>query len=137
MRWVSSLLSIALCCIVSAQGQKAESPALGFNGCYEVVSLSWNPPDETIRLVPPRFELTANKRVLPLPSKTGEIPWGSWTADSDKLKITFGHLGGFRGTLKRSASAEFEGKLKEYCDSRCEWKKRVGKIRIRKITCLN
>jgi hypothetical protein len=54
-----------------------------------------------------------------------------------QIKISFGSLGGFRGTLRPVAAGEFTGKLKEYCDNRCAWKKREGKIRIRKVDCVN
>jgi hypothetical protein len=46
-----------------------------------------------------------------------------------------GFRGGFRGTLKQSQPGEFVGKVKEWCDSRCEWKRQVATIRIQKIDC--
>ena len=127
---------VALCCVPSVEGQQTRSSSLGFDGCYEVTSLSWSPPDDRIKLVPPRLELTSNNDIHPLPYNPGDVRWGSWKAKDNKLKMNFGLLGGFRGTLKRSASGEFAGKLKEYCDYRCEWKTRVGSIRIRKVACV-
>jgi hypothetical protein len=135
MNRLNSFLFVVLWCVMSAHGQQPRSTALRFDGCYEVTSLSWNPPDESIKLIPPRFELTPDNHVRPLPWKTGETAWGSWTASGNKLKISFGFLGGFRGTLKPSSAGRLNGKLKEWCDSRCEWHKRVGIIRIRKIDC--
>src|SRR4051794_30782607 len=44
-------------------------------------------------------------------------------------------LGGFRGTLKQSRTGDFAGKVKEWCDSRCGWKRRVATIRIQKTPC--
>jgi len=135
MSRLNTLLLLAMCGAVCAHGQQRGSTDLPFGGCYEVTSLSWYPPDDSIRLVPPRFELTSDNHVRPLPSKGSEIPWGSWMHKGRKLKVSFGLLGGFRGTLKPSKSGELVGKLKEWCDSRCEWKKRVAQIRIRRTDC--
>jgi len=59
-----------------------------------------------------------------------------WQPRGSRLWISCGTgLGGFRGTLKQSQPGEFVGKVKEWCDSRCEWKRRVATIRIQKIDC--
>jgi hypothetical protein len=135
MNRLNGWLLLVICCIISAHGQQTQSTAIRFEGCYEVTSLSWKPPDESIHLIPPRFELTPDNRILPLPHKTGDIQWGSWTATGNNLKASFGFLGGFRRTLKPSNAGQLSGKLKEWCDHRCSWKKRVGEIRIRRIAC--
>jgi hypothetical protein len=64
-----------------------------------------------------------------------EVLW-SWRPEGkDKLEINLGTgLGGFRGTLKRSGGGLI-GKIKEYCDSRCGYKRRIGSLRLQKINC--
>lgn len=129
-------LVFLLCSVVSAQCQQAHPTSSRFEGCYEVTSLSWHPADERINLIPARFELTHDNRIQPLPSKTEDLQQGSWEPDGSNLRISFGAgWGGFRGSLKPSVADQFSGRLKEWCDSRCEWQKRVGYIRIRKIEC--
>lgn len=130
-------LPFVLCFSRCAYGQQSHPSDLQFAGCYEVTSLSWNPPDSSIRAIPPRFKLTSEHHVLPMPSKAGEASWGSWEDSGGNLKLSFGFLGGFRGSLKPSDAREFRGKLKEHCDNRCEWRKRVGKIRVRNIACVD
>jgi hypothetical protein len=110
------------------------------------MSLTWSPPHETIRLIPNRFQLlyeTAQPgpgifSIRPAPSSRSNLivnPW-AWEPKGNQIWISFSTgLGGFRGTLKPSNAGELVGKLKEWCDYRCEWKKRVGKIRVRKIDC--
>jgi hypothetical protein len=132
-----------LCCTVSAHAQEERSTASKLDGCYEVISLSWNPPDESIRFIPPRFRLTADAHVIPFKSEAKIC--GSWTAQAKKLKLRFGCLGGFAGTLKPSGPGEFDGKLKEYSDHRCwpkwscgsEEKRRTGLLRIRRTDCVD
>jgi len=136
MKGFLGFVVVAMCCNFSGEAQQTPTSPVGADGCYDVTSLYWKPPDDSIKLVPPRFELTTNGDIHPLPHKLGDVRWGSWKAKDNKLKMNFGLLGGFRGTLKRSGSGEFAGKLKEYCDYRCEWKTRVGSIRIRKVTCV-
>ena len=132
-----NLLLLVLCFCLCAYGQQERSTALRFPACYEVISLSWDPPDNSIRAIPPRFRLTAEHHVFPLASETNKIPWGSWETEGKNLALSFGFLGGFRGTLKPSDGGEFRGKLKEHCDYHCGWKKRVGLIRLRNIACVD
>jgi hypothetical protein len=44
-------------------------------------------------------------------------------------------LGGFRGKVRPASTDEFVGKLREWCDGRCEYKKTTGTMRIRKVEC--
>jgi hypothetical protein len=61
----------------------------------------------------------------------------AWQPSGSRLWISWGNgLGGFRGTLKQSRSGEFVGKVREWCDSHCEWKRRVATIRIQQIDCM-
>ncbi len=134
---------VALCCVSPAYGQSGPSAAVPFTGCYEVVSLAWSPPDETIRLIPKRFKLLVGApfrgynvlRIQPIPNDGFPRVWW-WKPKGKRLWVSWGTgFGGFRGTVKPSDNGELVGKLKEWCDARCGWKKRVGKIRIRRIDC--
>jgi hypothetical protein len=74
-------------------------------------------------------------RSLPSSDKFYERLW-AWEPRGRRVWISWSMgLGGFRGTLKPSRTGELVGKLKEWCDFRCEWKKRTGAIQIRKIDC--
>jgi len=76
-------------------------------------------------------------RRIPASNSPMENLW-IWQAKGDRLWLSWGTgFGGFRGTLNQSGSGEFVGKVKEWCDSHCEWKRRVGTIRIRKTDCQN
>ena len=120
-------------------------------GCYETTSLTWNPrPDVEIAFIPRKFQLmdkvydSRSPRILrvhdlgPSPNRW-EFLW-IWTGRSDEqsLRITLSHgLGGFRGTLHRSKDGSLRGRLKEYCDGRCEWKRETALILARKVACPN
>jgi hypothetical protein len=116
-------------------------------GCYKVVLLSWSPPDSTINPIPTQFELLSVPRVpgdttfgiRSLGLEAGHDPsenlWSWRPKGKDKLEIVWGSAwGGFRGTLKKSGS-ELIGKLREYCDSRCDYKRRTGSLHLVKINC--
>lgn len=143
LRW---LLVAVLCCSidVSAQSQSFTHPP--FAGCYQVVSQSWHPSNEDIKLIPYRFELRSesafepNRRMFEVRSvpTTGNLRENTWVWQPKRngFWISLGTgFSGFDGTFERSATGEFVGKLKEWCDSRCGWKKRAGKIRMRQISC--
>jgi hypothetical protein len=134
----------AFCCVLSLCAN-AQSRGLSLAGCYEVRELNWNPPDNHIKLIPSRFRLTTNRtqpghdvffvESVPASDPLLERSW-FWIPEDNELRISFGAmLGGFRGNLKRSGTDSLEGKLKEWCDNRCEWKKRVGTMRAHKIQC--
>jgi hypothetical protein len=96
--------------------------------------------------IPQRFQLHSEAaaepsgriyvmRSLPANSNAWEKLW-VWQPRGSRLWISWGAgLGGFRGTLKQSQPGQFVGKVKEWCDSRCEWKRQVATIRIQKIDC--
>jgi len=42
----------------SAHAHHPSASVTQLAGCYEVTSLSWNPPSNRIKLIPPRFELS-------------------------------------------------------------------------------
>ncbi len=140
------VLGLLLCCVLSVHGQNGKQ--VPFSGCYEVQTLTWSPPDDRIRLIPSRFELSVDRTqpghdifvIHNIPASpdnsTDSIVERSrfWIPKRNEVLLSFGNMGGFRGTLKPT-NGDFVGKLKEWCDSRCEWKKRVGTIRVRKIDC--
>jgi hypothetical protein len=97
--------------------------------------------------IPSRFELRSEPdkrsttilqmRRIPANNSPMENLW-IWQAKGDRLWLSWGTgFGGFRGTLNQSGPGEFVGKVKEWCDSHCEWKRRVRTIRIRKTDCQN
>ena len=57
MRQMKTWVVVALSCLTAAYGQTGSSSDVPFAGCYEVVSLAWSPPDETIKFIPKRFQL--------------------------------------------------------------------------------
>jgi hypothetical protein len=62
--------------------------------------------------------------------------WAWKPQGTDKVKVIWsGGLGGFRGTLKKSKNGDLAGKIKEWCDSRCGWKKRTGQLHLKRISC--
>jgi hypothetical protein len=140
-----ALLVLALSNLLHGQMENAAR----FAGCYQVTSLSWSPPDERIRSIPQQFELLMARtpggtnfgiRSLNAGADPNANPWeGSWSwqpKGKDKLGIVWGGgFGDFRGTLKRSDEGELVGKLNEYCDYRCEWKRRTGSLHLKKIAC--
>jgi len=116
-------------------------------GCYKVALLSWSPPDSTINSIPTRFELLSLPRIpgattfgiRSLGVEAGRDPsenlWSWRPRGKGKLEIVWSHgLGGFRGVLKRSGS-ELVGRMKEYCDSRCDYKIRTGNLHLAKVNC--
>jgi hypothetical protein len=136
---------LLLYCLNTVHGQPQPSFQPRFAGCYEVASLVWNPPDKTIRLIPTEFQLlnetwernraVYKMRSVPPSSNPVENLW-AWEPKGDRVWVSWSTgLGGFKGTLRASRSGELLGKLKEWCDFRCEWKKRTGAIRLRKIDC--
>ena len=146
LKW---FLVIVLVCPVRMCGQGQPSAHLPFSGCYRVVSQAWHPSNEDIKwMIPDRFQLRSEPafgpgselfavRGVPASGNLTEGYW-VWRPHGSKLWISLGTgLGGIRGTLKQSRTGEFVGKLKEWCDSRCGWKKRVGTIRIQQIDCTN
>ncbi len=137
---------IVLCCSITLHGQTQTSAGVQFAGCYEIVSQKWHPGNEDASPIPSRFELRneqADKRSADFFQMRG-IPPGRndwerlwlWRPKSDGVWVSWGRgLGGFRGTLKQHRNGELVGQIKEWCDSRCEWKKQVAEIRIRKAQC--
>jgi hypothetical protein len=145
MRSPTILLLLLLCCRDAAHGQSQPPLHPRFAGCYEVKSLVWNPPNETIKLIPRQFQLlnetwdrsqiVFKMKSLPSSRDLMENLW-AWAPKGNRVWISWSTgFGGFKGTLNPSRPDELVGKLKEWCDSRCGWKKRTGAIRALKIDC--
>jgi hypothetical protein len=141
-------LFLALTLVGFACGQTPIQGADLFAGCYEVRSLSWSPqPEETIALIPKQFQLlrapTPSSKFFGMRSMgagAGRNPlengWAWRPRGGDGLEIIWSTgFGGFRGTLKKSAGDDLAGRVKEWCDSRCGWKKETGSIRVHRIVC--
>lgn len=115
-----------------------------FEGCYEVASLSWKPPGKEIKLIPKRFQLLRTPKagseffgIRDLESETGLIRLSGWKPKGLKrMEIHWnGVLGGFRGTLKKDVTGNLEGKVKEWCDYRCEGGRITGEMQVHPIAC--
>ena len=129
----------------TANGQAPNPGPHVFAGCYRVALLSWSPSNPNIHFIPTRFELLSAPRVpgatgfgiRSLDAEAGSDSLWSWRPKGkDELKIAWNRgLGGFRGTLKRSGSGQLVGKIKEYCDSHCGYKRATGSLRLEKIAC--
>ena len=145
MKLVTTYLLIAICGVLPASSQSAPPAKVQFAGCYEVRTLTWNPPDHSIRSIPSHFQLSTDRAqpgheifevhsVPPGPGNSIVESW-FWRPKRNEVLVSFGDgMGSFRGTLKPS-NGDLVGKLKEWCDARCEWKKRVGTLRVGKIEC--
>jgi hypothetical protein len=141
-----AVLVIVLCCSITLHGQAQTAAGVPFAGCYEIVFQKWHPGNEDASPIPSRFELSnehADKRSADLfqlrAIPPGRNDWAKlwlWRPKSDGVWVSWGRgLGGFRGTLKQRRNGEFVGRIKEWCDSRCEPKKQVAEIRVRKTLC--
>ena len=136
----------ALCSSIGLRGQTQPPAKVPFAGCYEIVSQTWHPGNEDASPIPSQFQLRSDQadkrstdffqmRAIP----TGHYDWEKlwlWQPQGDRVWLSWGRgMGGFRGTLKQQRDGEFVGQIKEWCDSRCEWKRQTANIRIRKIEC--
>lgn len=153
-----SLVFVLGISLFSIQVHSQENPKQGVQGpgqgpdelagCYQVTLLSWNPPDDSIKLIPTRFQLLNVPRVpgatrlgirsLEARSKRNPIEnlWSWRPKGKGELEIEWSNgLGGYRGKLKRSGSGELVAKMKEYCDYRCADKGRTGSLHLHKIGC--
>ena len=117
MKLVMSYLLIAFCGVLPAFSQSTPPANVQFAGCYEVRTLTWNPPDDSIRSIPSRFQLTTDRAypgydifdIHSVPASPDnaivERLW-SWHLKRNEVLVSFnGGLGGFRGTLKPSSTA--------------------------------
>jgi len=138
------LVLVWVSCAYAQTGEK--SADVRFAGCYEVTSLSWTPRDYTVKLIPKRFQLSAEHHAAggkffmmrsldPEASRLIDTLW-AWRPKGNQVQVSWSRgFGGFSGTLKPSSTGDLVGDLKEWCDNRCGWKKRTGKMRVHKIGC--
>lgn len=134
-----------VCCVVATHGQTQPS-AVPFAGCYRIISQKWRPVNQDAIPIPGQFQLGSEPaaspargifamRSVPASGNIMEKLW-VWEPRGNRMWISWGtSFGGFRGTLKRTGNGEFVGKVKEWCDSHCEWKRRTAEIRIQRIDC--
>lgn len=144
MNSISILFAVLCCC--SVLHSQTLSPSAAYAGCYEIVSQKWHPTNEDASPIPARFQLLSepmderSDAILQMRSLTTnpdlmEKLW-FWQIKDHGLFLSWGTgLGGFRGMLVQDHENEFVGKVKEWCDSRCGWKRRTATIRIRKSDC--
>ena len=143
---MSTLFLVALCYPLAAYGQSGSSAQVQFAGCYQITSQKRHPLNEDDVPIPGSFQLRSEPvdnrstdilqmRSIPARNNSFENLW-VWRPKGNSLWLSWGTgLGGFRGTLKQSRTGDFAGKVKEWCDSRCGWKRRVATIRIQKTPC--
>jgi hypothetical protein len=141
-----TLALVFLCCSITKPSQTQTSTQVPFAGCYRIVSQVWHPTNEDDVPIPIRFELSGEParpphsgsyemRSVPPSNDPTEKRW-IWRPRGDQLWLVWdADLGGFRGTLKQSGAGELAGKVTEYCNTQCEWKRRVAKVTIRQVDC--
>src|SRR6185369_10070139 len=129
-------LLVALCWTPAAFGQNGSPIAQSLVGCYELRTTKWNPPledDPRLSLFPSRLRLAvrsedsktilAVESVPQIPNRSIDEKLWFWSPEGNGLRLSFGTgLGGYRGRLKRVKDGEYSGRLKQWCDNRCEYK---------------
>ena len=129
-------------CSVAAGAQSNQHSPKPFAGCYEIDSLAWNPPDAKNGFIPKKFELSieSSGNQFAMHGLPSDDPFrdklSSWKPKTEsKIWVNWSSgYGGFSGTLRKTGN-ELNGKLKESCDFRCEWKKRTGTLQAHRIDC--
>lgn len=116
-----------------------------FVGCYRITTLAWDPHGENVTLIPKGIELLNETKlgafvVRSLPPKGErnkfETLWSWNPKGGNRIGITISTgLGGFRVTLRQASNSDLVGKLKEWCDYRCAYKRRIGTVHLRKMNC--
>jgi hypothetical protein len=107
MRSAKIVLFVLLGCLATAHGQSQPSPSVDppHAGCYEVVSLVWNPPNDTIHLIPNQFQLLSKTwsdsrsifvmHSLPADDNLRESLW-TWEPKGDRVRLSWSTgFGGF------------------------------------------
>jgi len=117
----------------------------GLVGCYETLALASVPPDLPTGGIPRQFELTHLESTIgrhwfqlraPEATDAPAVAHHIWFPDRKNIKVQFGWgMGGWQGTLKPSAPHQFVGKLKPFCDFRCEGPKQVVTMRVQRVEC--
>ena len=141
-----TLAFVFLFCSITNPGQSQASAQVPMAGCYQIVSQVWHPMNEDAVPIPTRFELSSESAPPPHsgfyemrddpPSGYSNEKRSIWQPKGKQLWLVWAtDLGGFRAILKQSRSGEFAGKVTEYCDTQCGWKRRIAKITIRQIDC--
>jgi hypothetical protein len=140
--WLYALFVLLVIAFTNAQA--LDHDASHFAGCYEVKSLTWSPLANDIKVIPTRVKLLNTPRgdgVFEMRSfgdnsNRNENFWWWRPESTGRVKVDWSSgLGGIRGTLKRSKNGDLKGKIKEWCDSRCGWKRRTGDLLLHPIVC--
>lgn len=147
MKRITSYLIVGLCLVLPAHVQSiAATSATEFAGCYEVRALTANPPNDNIRMIPLRFQLSTVKsefnkgsfKLKPVGESTDphSLQLFSWTPKQNRLHLAFSNgKSGYYGELKAAGADEFIGNLKYFCDWRGHCGKHAVTITVRKIDC--
>ena len=142
-----SLLVGTLLVAVQARQTSVSAPAQSkFAGCYEVVSILSDPPNQPTGGIPQTFELTESptifgNHIFQINAATGISGPAHrhhvWTPLRNKVKVQFGWgLGGWQGSLRPVRSNELAGKLNPFCDTvRCGGQRQVVTIRAKRVEC--
>jgi hypothetical protein len=142
MRSAFLALFLIICLNSAAQSQSPDN----FAGCYQVTSLVWSPRNAEIGLIPQQLELMNTPvlrsgnyfRMRSVGTESHDIErlWAWWPKGKSKAELSWsGGLGGIKGTLKQSKNGGLTGTIKEWCDSRCGWKKASGHIHLQRTPC--
>ncbi len=129
------------------RGQQPQAPASQFAGCYQVTATRWNPPLEDRPTWPPRrIKLATNApfssaNVFAVASLDSEgnphdNDFSNWEPISDGIKLLLsGGRGGMRGTLHVNKHGDLEGKIKQFCDFRCDFKRETVRLELHRVDC--
>ena len=147
MKRTTSYLIVGFCLVLSAHVQSiAATTATEFAGCYEVRALAAHPPDDSISIIPSRFQLSTDKSQFSKGSfklkALGEsvdphvLQLFSWSLKQNRLHLAFSNgKWGYYGKLQPSGANEFAGNLKYFCDRLGHCDKHAVAITVRKADC--
>ena len=146
MKLVAKCLLLALCIGLPIYGQSVTADNVQYAGCYEVRTLTANPPDYSTRLLPSRFQLSTDRSHLsslsfvlkPLGESVDphSLQLFSWTPKQNRLHVAFSNgKWGYYGKLKPAGADEFTGNLKYFCDWRGHCGKHAIGITVHKMAC--
>ena len=149
MRIGLSCVLLTFCWALSAACQSTSSVTPSLAGCYEIKTSKWKPPledDPHLMLIPSRVRLSTQSEPNQNVFKVESIPINPdgaqmdrlwfWIPEGTGLRLLLGAgSGGFRGRLKRTNDGDFSGKLKQWCNGHCDWKRTEVMVRLSRINC--
>lgn len=136
------LISLMLICSTASLPQSVKEEAASYAGCYQVVSLTWSPPDPNAKYLEQHLifnDELADDGWLTIGTTDRKLrPNERWywkVTGKNKIKVIFGWgLGGYEGSLSRKDISRLVGKIKNYCDFKCS-STEVGTIELQKMDC--